>query len=121
MPCVDTITTVQPVVNAQLDHTALISVHNPDRIISHPSNSKFELVKDVLELRVGDQQERVCLAVQDTTFGAKVQMNVTLPPQLQQTSGELWVGCQYGDSRVEYCKPISVDLPCHGMFSSLVQ
>ena len=109
---------MRPVINAYLDHTAAISVYNPERILCHPSNSKFELVMDVVELRVGDQQERVRLAVQDASFGATVQMKVTLPPQAQQTSGELWVGCQYGDGRVEYCKPISVDLPCHGTFSS---
>ena len=111
---------VRPVISTQVDHTAVISVYNPERILCHPSNSKFELVKDMLELRVGDQQERVCLAVEDASFGVTVVMKVTLPPQIQQTSGELWVGCQYGDSRVEYCKPISVDLPCHGMFFFLI-
>ena len=100
-----------------LNHTTVVSVQNPNRIVHHPSDSKFELVKDVVELKVGDQHERVRLAEVDASFGENVVIDITLPPQASQLSGELWVGCEYGDGRIEYCNPYEVaKLPCYGQY-----
>ena len=109
---------VRPVINMKmvpLTHTAIISIHNPDRILCHPSNSKYELVRNVVELKVGEQQERVHLAEVPACFGENIVINITLPPQASQVSGELRAGCEYGDGRVEFCNPCQVDkLPCYG-------
>ena len=99
------------------NHEALVSVYNPKRLIYHPSNSKFELCKNVIVLINEDHNLSITLYTCDAKFGEdQCDVMVFLPLQACQMSGKLIVGAVYRDGRVEYSNQYFLDkLPYYGM------
>lgn len=122
MANIDYYCTVQPSINVQMkpgNHEAVITVSNPRRIICHPSNSLFELRKNIIVLENNENKLRVILATLEAKFeeddSPALYQTVVIPPQSCEMSGNLIVGAEYGDGRVEYSKPHDIDkLPCYG-------
>ena len=96
-------------------HSACVTVYNPRRLIHHLSNSKFELKKYVVVAKPKDAKEVVLKTCEATFSETPVHIPVTLPPQIEETSGVVRVGAEYGDGLVVYSKTDLVeDWPHYG-------
>ena len=79
--------------------------YSPRRLIHHPSNFKYELRRYIIVAKLVDGKE-IELKTSKAVFGEEpMQVTVTLPPQIEVTSGELRIGAEYGDGLVVYSEP----------------
>ena len=109
--------TVQPVISVEMadqNHKVHVTVYSPQRMMYHPSQSKFKLQSYLFSVAV-DNGQTIDLGMSNAEFREDSTSHVfALPPQAHKMAGKLRVMAVYGDGVEVSSGPIKVEFPCYG-------
>ena len=111
--------TVQPVISVEMadqNHKVHVTVYSPQRMMHHPSQSKFELRSYKFSVAV-DDGPTTDLGTSNAEFREDSTSHVfALPPQAHKMAGKLRVMAVYGDGVEVSSGPLKVEFPCYGKY-----